>query len=144
MITSTPSPEPASPAPETRTSALPDSTALQPQLQLVSGLLSRLLERLDAPSGDAAQQIAEMLQHLAALTQSLARAAEAMERISAPVGTLGQIGTELQRIGARQEAQAQQIAVLSQQMVTMMNWLAGEPTSEVASEGLRSPAAPPG
>ena len=143
MTTSTPSPEPSSPVPKTPPSALPDTTAMQPQLQLVSGLLSRLLERLEAPSGEAAQQIAEMLSHLSTLTQSLARAAEAMERISAPEGTLGQIGTELQRIGAYQEAQAQQIAVLSQQMVTMMDWLAGEPTSEVSSGGLRSPAAPP-
>lgn len=144
MTTSTPSPELASPAPETPPSALLDTTALQPQLQLVSGLLSRLLERLEAPSGEAAQQIAEMMSHLSALTQSLARAAEAIERISSPEGTLGQIGGELQRIGARQETQARQIAALSQQMTTMLDWLAGEPTSEKVSEPVRSPITPPG
>lgn len=144
MTTSTHSPEPTSSAPKTPPLALPEATTLQPQLQLVSGLLSRLLERLEVPSGDAAQQIAEMMSSLSAMTQSLARAAEAMERISAPEGTLGQIGADLHHIAAKQEAQAGQIAVLSQQMTTIMDWLAGESRLEDTSEGPRSPAVPPG
>jgi hypothetical protein len=67
-----------------------------------------------------------------------------MERISSPEGTLGQIGADLHHMVAKQEAQAGQIAVLSQQMTTIMDWLAGEPRLEDTSEGPRSPAVPPG
>ncbi|WP_156363005.1 hypothetical protein [Rubellimicrobium mesophilum] len=96
----------------------------------MSGLLSRLIERLEAPSGEASQQIAEVLSRLTALTQSLTRTAQAMERIASPEGPLGQIWAELERITARQEAQDRQLAAVGHQTATVKAWLAGGPTLE--------------
>jgi predicted nucleic acid-binding Zn-ribbon protein len=133
MTNSTPWPEPAFPALESLSPPSLDAVALQPQLLLMSGLLSRLLERLEAPSGETDQQIAEVLSQLSALTQNLARTAEAMERIVSHEGPLGQIGAEVQRIRARQEIQERQLAVVSQRTAMILDWLAGEPTMEGAT-----------
>lgn len=71
MTTSTPFAEPAFRASDVPPVPPLDVMALQPQLQLVSGLLSRLIEQLEAFSGEASQQIAEVLSRLTTLTQIL-------------------------------------------------------------------------
>ena len=125
MTSSTPLPDPQAPPAESPPAPPPDATALQLQLLLVSGLLSRLIERLEAPSGEASEQIAEVLSRLSALTLSLTRTAEAMERIASEKGALGQIGLQLARMAARQEAQDRQLAAIAHRTATMMDWLAG-------------------
>ena len=102
-----------------------EAAALQLQLSTVSGLLGRLLARLETPSGEAAEQIAEVLSRLSALTLSLTRTAEAMERIVSSEGLLGRIGAELERMAARQEAQDRQLTAIAHRTAMMTDWLAG-------------------
>ena len=142
MTSLSPSTDPHASPSESPPTPSPDVAALQMQLLTVSGLLGRLLARLEVPSGEASEQIAEVLSRLSALTLSLTRTAEAMERIASEEGALGQIGAELQGIRTRQEAQDRQLAAVAHRTAMMMDWLTGgaAPEETATAPGSRTTA----
>jgi chromosome segregation ATPase len=97
--------------------------AALPDLLVLMGLLSRLLAKLEEPPGEIDKTLAETMAQLSALAREMTKAAESLASLAGPEGTFARIETEIAASRQEQLDQRHQIATLTQQVATLLDWL---------------------
>ena len=95
-----------------------------PDLVLLTNLLSRLLAKLEEPSGELDMALAQVLMQLSTVAGTMAQAAQALEAATGPEGALGRLESELAAIREEQVEQRTHIQALAAETTMLVNWLA--------------------
>ena len=95
-----------------------------PDLVLLTNLLSRLLAKLEEPSGELDTALAQVLTQLSTLAGTMAQAAQAFETALGPEGVLGRIEAELAAMRDEQAEQRARLDALTAETATLVDWLA--------------------